>query len=158
ILVLGNSSAASNQTVTSLSSGGTGTNSQIQGANTTVFSTLTINSSTTGTYSGVLGNGTAGASGANELALVLNGGTLALTGNNTYRGTTTITKGGDLQINSNTSLGTNDSTSATAVTIGNGTATGATLEVTANLTANREIIFSGNNDSVTVDTNVVFTD
>ncbi len=88
--------------------------------------TLTVNNSTSDTYAGVLQNGSAG-----TLAITKSGtGSLALSGNNTYSGTTTLSAG-TLDINSATALGTGtftisggtiDNTSAGAITLSNNNA------------------------------------
>jgi fibronectin-binding autotransporter adhesin len=74
--------------------------------NSATLSTLTLNiASGTDTYSGFLGSGTAGASNANNLALVKSGsGTLILSGANTNTGGTTV-NGGTLQAGSSSALG-----------------------------------------------------
>ncbi len=157
ILTLGNTTGASNQTISGLFVSGTGVASAVQGGNNSI-STLTVTGAHTGTYSGLLGvgNGNTTVTPANELALALTGGSLSLTGNNTYLGNTTITGGGVLQIFADNNLGFNDSTSATGVSIG----TGSTLEIsnpntlnpTYSLTSNRAITLSGTNAGLEVDT------
>lgn len=102
ILQLGDASAASNQTLTSLviTAGNSSLTNQITGGNATHTSTLTLNIATANLYQGLLGNGTAGNTAANNLALVKTGdGVLTLgrpaaaTTSSTYTGGTTINQG-----------------------------------------------------------------
>src|SRR5439155_8996286 len=78
--------AGFNQQVSGLAtagSGGTITNSSV-----TSDSILTYNSASTSTFSGVIASG-----GTRNVALTISGGTLILTGANTYGGATNITSG-----------------------------------------------------------------
>lgn len=91
ILQLGDATAASNQTTTSLTIAGTATTNAVVGGNASV-STLTVNNSTAVTYAGLLGG-----TGTNEnnLALTKTGSgvlTLSNTGN-TFTGGVTLSQG-----------------------------------------------------------------
>ena len=86
-LVLGTSTSTASQTLTSLI---TNLSGSVTGGNA-ANSTLTLNIATSNTFAGTLG-GTL--TNENNLALVkIGAGTLTLTGNNTYTGTTTIDDG-----------------------------------------------------------------
>ena len=96
-LQLGNGSGAFNQTVSSLTTMGSGTTNAVVGGNSSV-STLTVNTSSADTYTGALGG-----SGANQnnLALAKTGAgsfTIGGTSANTYSGGTTVS-GGTLYAN-----------------------------------------------------------
>ena len=83
------------QTITGLTTVGTGTGNAVAGANS-ALSTLTVNNSNSYTFPGVIGG--AGTN-ENNLALVKSGsGTLTLSGANTYTGDTTVL-GGQLTVN-----------------------------------------------------------
>jgi len=157
VLVLGNVSTPSSQTINSLNVLGTGPANAIVGGSGAV-SNLTINllaNGTTDFYSGLLGNGVNyAATAANEIALSKVGnGTLVLTGNNTYLGNTTISRGA-IRINSDNNLGVPTG----AVILGNTSANG-TLELAANnsTTTNRPITINGTGSNLTVDANSTLT-
>jgi autotransporter-associated beta strand protein len=100
---------------------------------TSGLATLTSDSVSSGTYAGVISDGSAGG----QVALIQAGaGALALTGNNTYSGGTTINAGA-VQINSDNSLGN----SSGAVALNNG----GTLEVLAGdtISTGRSFALSG---------------
>jgi autotransporter-associated beta strand protein len=85
-------------------SGYADTNEVIGGSATT--STLTVSSSSTGTYSGTLGDGTATSDTNNPLALIKSGtGTFTLSGANTYTAGTSVSNG-KLYINNASGSGT----------------------------------------------------
>ena len=105
--------------------------------------TLTDNGATSATYAGVISDG------SGQVALVQAGaaGTLALTGNNSYSGGTTID--GTVQINTDSSLGA----SAGSVTINNG----GTLEVLSGDTISTSRAFSlGASTTMQVDTSASY--
>lgn len=112
-LILGDASTARNQTVAALTTAGTGTANSVVGA-AGANSVLTVNNGTgTSTYAGTLGG-----AGTNENNLALakaGGGTLVLSGNNTYTGGTTLT-GGTLSLGSANAVG-----STGAITFSGGT-------------------------------------
>ncbi len=91
VVQLGNAGGASDQTVTELSSSGTGTANALVGGDAAV-STLTVNQTSATTYAGSLGG--AGAN-ENNLGLVKSGvGTLTLSGATlSYTGATTVNAG-----------------------------------------------------------------
>lgn len=102
VLQLGSASGASNQTVSELSSSGTGTANAIVGGNASV-STLTVNQATATTYAGVFGG--AGTD-ENNISLVKTGdGALTLSGNSTFTGGITIKAGYLITGNSAGALG-----------------------------------------------------
>ncbi len=94
IVQLGDATAKSDETVSGLTTAGTGTNSVV-GGNASAVSTLTVNSTVASTYSGFLGSGTPGPSAANNLALLKTGpAALTLTnGGNTFTGGVTLNAG-----------------------------------------------------------------
>ena len=102
-LILGGSSGAVNQTLTSLTISGTGTGNAVVGGASAV-STLTLNTGTNAaTYGGLLGGvGT----NENNLGLAKTGASaLTLSGANTYDGATTVAAGGAIIVTSNNALG-----------------------------------------------------
>ncbi len=128
-----------NQTVGGLNTSGTGAyTSDIVTNNGGATSTLTVSGG--GTFAGVIQNGTSNA------ALSVSGGTLALSGSNTYSGGTTVSAGtllasnttaggsatgtGSLTVNAGATLGGYGTSSGTGFSIsGTGTATGARANV-----------------------------
>lgn len=89
-LILGDATAASNQTLTSLTTSGTGAANSVVGGFTST-STLTINNATAVSFGGILGGG---GTNDNNLALTKTGaGTLTLSGVSTYAGPTTVSAG-----------------------------------------------------------------
>ena len=90
------------QTLTGLTTGGTGSANTITNSNTSGLgaSVLTLNG-VVATFGGLITNG----GGAGSLALQVNGGSLTLTGTNSYTGGTTI-NAGTLQVAQSGSLGT----------------------------------------------------
>jgi autotransporter-associated beta strand protein len=82
---------ACNQTITSLTTSGTGTANAVIGGKASVISTLTLNNSDAVVYGGRLGG--AGTH-DNELALTKSGaGTFTFSGTGTYKGNTTVSAG-----------------------------------------------------------------
>jgi fibronectin-binding autotransporter adhesin len=118
IFQLGSATAADNETVTNLTTSGTGGASNAVVGGFTAVSTLTVNPSGTDTFNGTLGG--AGTN-QNELALIETGtGTLNLNAANTYIGGTTISAGTLLANNtSGSALGTTGAVSVTG-TLGGG--------------------------------------
>ena len=100
--VLGDAASAVNQTLASLTVLGTGSTSAVVGGNANV-STLTLNNSGPDIFSGTLGgNGM----NQNNLALTMvGGGTLTLSGANTYIGGTVVYGAGTLQLGGTGTLG-----------------------------------------------------
>jgi autotransporter-associated beta strand protein len=109
-LVLGDTTAVINQTLAGLTT--TGSGGSVVGGNATTNSLLTLNiASGTNTFAGTLGG-----TGTNEnnLALTSSGtATLALTGNNTYIGSTTVSAGTLLVNGTHTGAGTYSVTGGT---------------------------------------------
>jgi autotransporter-associated beta strand protein len=139
-LILGDSGTARNQTVTGLTTAGTGTANAVVGA-AAVNSVLTVNNSTTSTYNGVLGG--AGTN-ENNLALIkAGGGLLTLGGNNTYTGGTTL-NAGTLGLGSANAIGTTG-----AITFANGTLQYSSANTTD---YSSRFLTTGNND-YKIDTN-----
>ncbi|MDB6117148.1 MAG: Extracellular serine protease [Verrucomicrobiaceae bacterium] len=163
ILRLGNSSQINDNSILTFNGNGSGSTAgvfQLNGKSETVAgiisgatssglieneggvaATLTVNNSTTQTFSGIIrdgdGTGTDG-----SLALVKNGasGTLTLKGANSYSGLTTVTAG-VLQVQHATGLGTGDGTMTTGTTVANG----ARVEISGGITiANEAITIVGN--------------
>ena len=122
-LVLGDSSAASNQTLKGLLSDGLTGN--VIGGNGTTNSVLTFNpaDTTSYTFGGVLGGG---GTNENKLSLLKSGlGTQQLDGVNTYTGNTTVSAG-------TLTLGVDGSINSSAIiTVGNAGSSGAILDTTA---------------------------
>lgn len=142
LLVLGNTGSARSQTVSSLTTVGSGTDNRVVGGHATNSSTLTINNSTTETYAGFLGG-----AGANQNNLSLNktgAGTLVLTQANTYAGTTTVNAGSVLRAANNSAFGTS------AVTLQATTGFGTTLELANGITINRGLTISNAGDNKTI--------
>ena len=122
-----------------------GTNSNANGATFGVAlgldldSTLTINQTTAGAFNGVIADGLndndPGAAGPyRTISIVKNGpGTLTLTGNNTYAGTTTV-NAGTLLVNGQT--GANSGVGTGAVTVNTGGTFGGTGQTTGAVTVN----------------------
>jgi fibronectin-binding autotransporter adhesin len=142
-LVLSNDATAAlnlngtSTTVASLAGGGMlgGNITNTTSGSTTSSIVLTVGSSaSTTTYAGVISNGTftGGAGGANTVGLTLTGGTLILTGANTYTGTTTINTGATLQVGDGTTIASNNTGAAggfganAAISNGTGVQGGAT--------------------------------
>ncbi len=162
LLILGDNNGVANQTLTSLVVEGNGTANAIEGGAATA-SLLTINlasNTTTDTYSGLLGlgNGNFTVTAANELALTkIGNGTLVLTGNNSYLGNTTVSKG-ILVISSDSNLGAPTS----VLVMGNNTAPTSntpTLELASNnsMTSNRQFAFNSTVANLTVEANSTLT-
>lgn len=139
-LQLGNGSGASNQTLTSLATSGTGTSNAIVGGNAS-NSTLTVNQATNTTFSGNLG----GAGGnQNNLNLAKSGvGELIVSGTSTYAGTTAV-NGGKLFIDSTTGF---PATNNTSLTVADGAE--FSLRGTA-LTGNVSYGFAGTGNVITL--------
>jgi len=98
-------------------------------------STLTTSSATSGTYAGVLSDGTG------TLALIKAGsGTLVLAGSNSYSGGTSISGGGELDVTSDSNLGA----STGSITISGGSTLATLSGSTAIFTTTRSIFLSGN--------------
>ena len=100
--------------------------------------TLTINptANTTGSFGGNIGTG------ATALAVTVNGvGAMTLSGNNPYTGITTLTAG-QLNINSNTAIGTNTFTLTTGI-IDNTSSSDVTLTNNNNVTLGGNFTFGG---------------
>ena len=116
VVQLGNVSGASDQTVSSLSTSGSGTTNAIVGGNTS-NSTLTVNQSGITVFAGTLGGG---GTNQNYLNLVKSGaGSLTISGASTYTGTTSVT-GGSLTlsgtVNGTPSLSVSGTSSSLALT------------------------------------------
>jgi fibronectin-binding autotransporter adhesin len=111
-----------NQTVTDLLVNGTGSDNRVVG-NSATPSTLTLNYSGAGrSFAGTLGGGSAN---ENNLNLVKSGsGTYALTGTNTYTGTTTVSDG-TLLVHG--SVGNGDVSVGIDGTLGGGSATAGSI-------------------------------
>ena len=111
VLQLGDASGKSDQTLTGLTTSGTGTGNRVVGGNASISAlTLDIIGNTTNIYTGFLGG-----AGANENNLALNkagDGILALTSANTYTGRTTVT-GGVLAVDADNRLGGDPGSSIT---------------------------------------------
>jgi autotransporter-associated beta strand protein len=136
VLVIGNTGSARSQTVSSITTAGTGTGNRVVGAHGT-NSTLTVNNSTTVTYDGFLG-GTG--TNQNNLNLIKSGsGTLVLTQANSYVGNTTINAGGILRVGNNSAFGTTGSVTLTG--------TGAILELADGITINRGLTVANAGDN-----------
>ena len=91
------------QTLAGLTTGGTATNKSVRNSSATAAA-LTLNNSGSVTYGGILGGPS-----ANNLSLIKQGGgTLTLTGSNTYSGATSV-NGGTLLVNNTTGSGTGTS-------------------------------------------------
>lgn len=117
-LILGDSSGAVNQTIAGLRTNGSGTSNAVVGGNASV-STLTINNSSTVSYSGKLGG--AGTY-ENNLGLNKTGvGTLNLSGASTYTGPTSVTDG---RMNVNGSVTSDTTVDTGAILGGDGSITG----------------------------------
>ena len=100
--------------------------------------TLTINptANTTGSFGGNIGTG------VTALAVTVNGiGAMTLSGNNAYTGLTTLTAG-QLNINSNTALGTSTFTLTTGI-IDNTSSSNVTLTNNNNITLSGSFTFGG---------------
>src|SRR5260221_2431547 len=143
ILQLGNAGALNSTTPNAVSFGASGTGTlQLNGNSVTISGlntsapvgtptiedgvagthTLTVNTTGSNTYAGILQNGAAG-----TLALTKSGaGSLALSGNNTYSGTTALSAG-TLGINSATAIGSGTLTIAGGTTLDNTSAGAVTL-------------------------------
>ncbi|HEY5314077.1 MAG TPA: autotransporter-associated beta strand repeat-containing protein, partial [Pirellulales bacterium] len=136
--------AGFNQTVAGLTTAGSGTSNQVvnSGAGTP---NLTVSvASGTDTFSGLLG----GTGSQNSFALVKqSAGTLALTGDNTYTGGTTI-NGGTVQIDNINSLGASGTTA---------TINAATLEAAATFTDSRSINLNNAAAAIMVDASQTYT-
>jgi autotransporter-associated beta strand protein len=124
-----------NQELAGLETAGTGTaNRVVGGSSTTSTLTLNIADTVTNTYAGYLGGSDTD---ENNLALVKTGlGTLVLSGNNTYTGTTTVSQG-VLKITHPNALG------ATGAGQGTTVADGARLELSGGITVNEPITIAG---------------
>jgi len=123
-----------NQELAGLETAGTGTANRVVGGSSTQ-STLTLNipAATTNTFAGVLGGPDAN---ENNLALYKKGeGTLILTGQNTYTGTTTVSAG-VLRITNAQALGSGDGTAATGTIV----QSGARLELAGGITVSNEAL------------------
>jgi len=100
-----------NQTIAGLASQGTGGAANVVTNNGTLDSTLTVTAG--GAFAGTIQDG-----GTNKTGIAISGGTMVLTGANTYSGGTTITAS-TLQVGSATALGTGSVTnSGTLETVG----------------------------------------
>lgn len=87
---VGDATGTGTATFTSLATSGAGTANRITGGNSSI-STFTLNNSSAVSYSGMIGGG---GSNENNVALTKNGGgTLTLSGQNTYVGNTTVNAG-----------------------------------------------------------------
>lgn len=138
-LILGNSSAAADQTLAGLTT--TGLGGSVVGGNGTA-SVLTLNIAGTNTFGGILGgNGT----NENNLTLRKTGaGTLTLSGANTYAGGTTVSAG-TLNINNANALGTGTFT-ITAGAIDNTTTSAITNARTNGISVGGDFAFTGTSD------------
>ena len=128
-LQIGSASGPVNQTVAGLTVVG-GTGNTVVGGYASAPSTLTVNTNSNGTYSGMLGGNTAT---QNNLNFALSGsGQLTLTGSNSYVGTTTVS-GGTLAAGSPSAFGVNSALSisagATALLGGNSLTIGSSRAV-----------------------------
>ncbi|MEO5716455.1 MAG: autotransporter-associated beta strand repeat-containing protein [Luteolibacter sp.] len=139
-LILGDANGARSQTLAGLVISGTGSTNSLVGGSA-VISTLTLNIASTNSFAGILGG-----AGTNENNLALTktgGGTLTLTGNNTYAGGSTL------------SAGTLNLGSANAVgTTGSITFAGGTLQYSAsNTTDYSSRLTTTGNSAYLIDTN-----
>ena len=142
------------QTVAGLTTGVTSANTNgytIQG-NSGTLSTLIVNNGSADAFSGTLGSGTAGATNANNLALVKsNSGALSLSAASTYTGGTSV-NAGTLRANnaSGSATGTgNIAVAALAILGGNGTVSGAVTLASGNGTAETGGIITAGLDAST---------
>jgi autotransporter-associated beta strand protein len=148
LLQLGNSGGAYNQTLSSITTSGSGTSNAIVGGNSGT-STLTINNSAADSYSGTIGgSGTF----QNDLALKATGsGTLTLSGSNTYGGGTAVTAGTLLLSNTSaggSATGTGSLTVGPNATLGGyGASSGSGFSVTGTSTAARASLLVGLNSA-----------
>ncbi len=141
-LVLGTTTSVANQTLSSLTT--TGLGGSVVGGNATAGSSvLTMNVASGSTAF----DGTLGGAGTNENNLVIaksGAGTLALSGTNTYTGTTTVSAG-ILQAGSVGALGASGSFANRAVIT-----TGGTLELATDTSVAAEWLDIGSNNTGTV--------
>ena len=137
ILVIGNTGSARSQTVSSLTTVGTGTENRVVGAHGSNNSTLTVNNSAPVIY-----NGFVGGSGTNQNKLNLSksgSGTLVLTQASSYVGNTTINAGGVLRAGNNSAFGITGTVTLTG--------TGAILELADGITINRGLTAAAAGDN-----------
>jgi len=133
VFELGDGSNLVNQTVSGLSTSGSGSSNAVIGGNSSA-STLTVNNNSADTYGGVIGGPTGN---QNNINLVKSGSsTLTLSGANTYTGTTQVNAG---VLSVTGSLG-----SGTAVTVGGaGASSGATIAGTGVIGGNVVVASAG---------------
>ena len=133
--------AGNNQPIVSLSDYTAGSGGSVANSNTSYPSTLTLNTTGTSTFSGVI----AGGSGLGTINLVISGsGTQGLAGSNTYTGGTTLSSG-QLNLNNASALGSGALT-ISGGTIGNTSGAAITLSTNNAQNWNGDFTFTGSND------------
>lgn len=101
-LILGDASGPVNQTVAGLETSGSGVANAVVGASSGI-STLTVNLNDNGAFGGTLGGGSGY---ENQLAFGIAGGTMLISGNNTYVGGTILSSGGKIVMGNAGAIGT----------------------------------------------------
>jgi autotransporter-associated beta strand protein len=121
------------ESVAGLSTAGAAADQTVGNSSTTANAILTLNGATTSAFGGRIVDSLGAGTFKTEVVVNETGAVVALTGNNTYSGGTTITSG-TLQINSPASMGA----ASAAATIVNGT-----LEASANIASSRNLLLAG---------------